>query len=326
MISKNEKEILANFTKVIDEEIQSLVRSKSNISGEYIKAVRLLADSKKIIVTGVGKSGLIAAKIAATLSSLGSPALFMHPVDALHGDLGIAQKGDAALVLSKSGSTAELVALVPYIKASDIKIVSILGNTNSVIAEYSDVVIDGSVEREACPFNLAPTSSTTVALALGDALAIACALDKGFTHTDFSKLHPNGQLGRNLTLRVSDVMHSKEHLPLAQDSSTFREAIIEITLKGLGCVCIVNEMQELKGIITDGDIRRTLQKYEDLRGLTAKDAMTKNPISVPPNLFLGEALSIMENRPSQISVLPVVDTNNKCVGIIRIHDIVKREV
>lgn len=323
IISNN---ILKIAHEVLDSEIQVLKNARDLIDNNFVNAVEILVHAKNIIITGIGKSGIIGKKIAATMTSTGSPAIFLHPVEALHGDLGIVRHGDAALVLSKSGATSELISLIPFLKSRNIPIVSIVGNINSYIAEQSDAVLNGTVEREACPYNLAPTSSTTLALALGDALAIACMKVKKFEQKDFSLLHPNGQLGRNLILKVKDVMHSGNQLPIIDKRGSFRDAVIEITDKGLGCVCITDESMKLTGILTDGDVRRTLQKFEDLRGLSVVDVMTSDPISISGDLLLGDALAVMENRASQISVLPVIDNDRKCIGVIRIHDIIKKEI
>ena len=316
-------EILTEVLRVIDEEKSALENSKKVIGDEFAKAVRIISSANKVVLTGVGKSGLIARKIAATLSSLGVSAAFLHPVEALHGDIGMVQDDDVAILLSKSGNTEELVKLLPYIKMRSAKIISILGNVNSTIARFSDIVLNATVEREACPFNLAPSSSSTLALAFGDALAIASMKLRQLTLEDFSKLHPLGQIGRSITVKVVDIMHTGEELPLIYENNSFRDALIEITNKDLGCVCVIEDDYTLKGIITDGDVRRILQKTEDMRGLIVSNVMTKYPISIDEDAFLNEALAVMENRESEINVLPVVDAGNKLIGVIRLHDIVQ---
>lgn len=315
--------IIEEIHNVLDIEINSLVRIRSGISLDYVNAVKMIIKANKLIVTGIGKSGLIARKIAATFSSTGIPALFMHPVEALHGDLGIIQKNDVVILLSKSGSTSDIISLLPYLKKHQTKIIAIVGNPNSILARSADVAIEASVEQEACPFNLAPTSSTTVALAIGDALAMACMRVNKINIETFSKLHPLGQIGRNISIQVKDIMHGNSSLPYIGINASFRDAIIEISNKKLGCVLILDKNSHLKGIITDGDVRRTLQKYDEISSLKASDLMTPNPVKINQNEYLTEALSLMEQRDSQINVLPVVDEQNKCIGIIRIHDIIR---
>jgi arabinose-5-phosphate isomerase len=307
----------------LDDEINSLIHAKNSLSEEFADAAIMLANANKIILSGVGKSGLIARKIAATFSSIGLSAIFLHPVEALHGDIGVVQEGDVSILLSKSGTTDELVKLLPYLKMRNSKIISIIGNTNAAIGRYSDIVIDGSVEKEACPFNLAPTSSSTLALAIGDALAIAVMKIRGVTINDFSRLHPLGQIGRSITVKVSDIMHSGEAIPLSSKTDSFRDAIIEISKKDLGCVCIVDDNMLLEGLITDGDVRRILLKSEDMRGIIVSDVMTYNPVTISAESYLHEALAVMENRASEINVLPVVDNQGKIIGVIRLHDVVQ---
>jgi arabinose-5-phosphate isomerase len=316
-------EILTEVNRVIDEEISALQNSKKVIAEEFSEAVRIISTANKVILTGVGKSGLIARKIAATLSSLGVSSAFLHPVEALHGDIGMVQNDDVVILLSKSGNTEELVKLLPYIKMRSAKIISILGNVKSTIARFSDIVLNASVEREACPFNLAPSSSSTLALAFGDALAIASMKLRKLTLEEFSKLHPLGQIGRAITVKVVDIMHSGDELPLIFRHNSFRDALIEITNKDLGCVCVIEDNFTLTGIITDGDVRRILQKTEDMRGLIVGNIMTSNPITIDGNAFINEALAVMENRDSEINVLPVIDEGNKLIGVIRLHDIVQ---
>lgn len=314
-------EIKLEFDRVLTEESNAILKIINQNDGNVFEAIKLISESNKVIFTGVGKSGLIASKIAATFSSIGVPACFLHPVEALHGDLGLVQDGDVTIMLSKSGTTEELIKLYPFL-SSKTKIITITSNKNSFLSNKSDVNIDASIEKEACPNNLAPMTSTTVALSIGDALAACLIKLNKFTPADFSKYHPLGQLGKNLTLKVEDIMHKGNKLPFVTESAMLKEAIIEISNKGLGIVCIIKE-NILIGIITDGDLRRTLEKDNDIRSLKVDEIMSKNPITISPNVSLGEALSIMENRKSQINVLPVVDEKNVCLGIIRLHDIIK---
>ncbi len=322
----NDKQILELADEVLLVERNSLDLIRSNLNADFPKIVRKISETKKLIVSGVGKSGIIGRKIAATFSSIGIPSYFMHPGDAMHGDLGMVESGDVCLLLSKSGSTKELVEMLPYLKQRGALLVSITGNTKSFLSENSDYFINSYVEEEGCPLNTAPMASALVALAIGDALAASVIKLKKITVRDFSRQHPMGQLGRNLILTVKDVMHSGKSFPVVAETASFKEAVIEITNKTLGCVCIVNDTGKLSGIITDGDVRRALQRHDEINGLTASDLMTKNPVTVSSDKLLGEALSIMENRKTQINVLPVVDSSNIPLGVIRLHDIVKSSI
>lgn len=317
--------ILSEAFRIFDEEIDALIKAKARLDESFIEAVKLICSAEKVIVSGIGKSGLIGTKISATLSSVGVPSVFLHPVEALHGDIGIVGSNDVVILLSKSGSTDEIVNLIPYIKMRSAKIISIVGNAKSFMAHNSDIVLDAAVDREACLFNLAPTSSSTLALVIGDALAMCAMKMKKVTLEDFSRLHPLGQIGRNITLKVSDVMHRNGALPVISEKESFRNAVIEITNKGMGCVCVISQDEKLEGIITDGDVRRILQNSEDLRGLTVGNVMTRNPVTIGENSYLGEALALMENRSSEIGVLPVIE-GNKLIGLIRLHDIVRTGV
>lgn len=314
---------LAEGRRVVREEIDALQRTYEKLGESFSRSVDMMAISGKVIVSGIGKSGLIGRKIVATLVSTGKRAVFLHPVEALHGDIGIVEPGDCALLLSKSGNTTELIKLIPSLKTRQTGIIGILGTIDSPLAKLSDIVLDASVEREACPLNAAPMSSTTVALVLGDALAAALMKQHNFSVGQFASFHPLGQLGRNISLRVEDVMHKGEQLPVISPTASFRDAIAEITAKGLGCVCLIDENSTLVGIITDGDIRRALQQHNDITSLQAIDVQTRNPVTVSPSALVGEALSLMENRQHQISVLPVVADNGTCVGVVRVHDIVR---
>ncbi|MGB9852441.1 MAG: KpsF/GutQ family sugar-phosphate isomerase [Candidatus Kapaibacteriota bacterium] len=319
-------QILGIAKETLQKEIDSLQQLKESLDESFVQAVELILSARKIIVSGIGKSGIIGRKIAGTFLSIGLPCVFMHSVDALHGDIGIVSSGDLAILLSKSGSTEEIVQLVPFLKNRGAKIISIVGNEQSYLAKESDVTILARVEREACPLNIVPTSSAMVSLALGDALAACIIKIKNLTIEDFARQHPLGQLGRNLILRVEDVMHKGENLPIVKPEDSFREAVIEITNKKLGCVCVVENGNKLVGIITDGDVRRTLQKFDDIDRLKVEDVMTKNPVKVHYTSLLGEALALMEQRESQINVLPVVDENDICIGVIRLHDIVRSSI
>lgn len=309
--------------KIFDTEIQSLILAKSRISDKFLIASQYIANANKVILSGIGKSGLIARKIGATLSSYNISAIFLHPVEALHGDIGIIQENDVVILLSKSGSTEEIVRLVPFIKSRNAKIISIINNTNSFLSANSDIVLEALITEEACIFGIAPTSSTTVTLVIGDVLAITAAKIKGVTIKDFSKTHPLGNIGRQINLQVKDVMHKSDKISLVDINTTFKETIISISQKGLGCAVVVDNERNLLGFITDGDVRRALHKNEEINHLTAADVMTRYPIAINQNEYLEVALSIMENRQSQINSLVVCDDENKVVGVIRLHDIVR---
>ncbi|HEV8593278.1 MAG TPA: KpsF/GutQ family sugar-phosphate isomerase [Pyrinomonadaceae bacterium] len=287
------------------------------------RAIELISACKsKVIVTGVGKSGVIAQKIAQTLTSTGTIALFVHPSDALHGGLGVVTQGDVVIALSNSGETDEIISILPALLQKNVSLISIVGNVDSTLARKSDVVLDASVDKEACPLNLAPTTSTTVALAIGDAIAMTIMESRGLTAEDFAANHPAGRLGKRLTLRVEDLMHPS---PNVSSDANWLEVVKTISSNALGAVNVVAATDELIGIVTDGDLRRTIEKTDpqDFVSLTAGSMMTVKPITASPLMLAFDALQLMENRPSQISVLPVVDEAGKCVGLLRLHDIVR---
>lgn len=281
----------------------------------------LYSCSGKIVVTGVGKSGVIGQKIAQTLISTGTVAVYVHPSDALHGGLGIVSAGDVVIALSNSGETDELLAMLPALKQRGVSMIAIVGKVDSTLGRAADVVLDASVDAEACPLNLAPTASTTVSLAIGDALAMVLMEKKGLTETDFAANHPAGQLGKRLTLRVIDLMHPS---PNVGPDAGWLDVVRAISRHALGAVNVVARDGKLLGIVTDGDLRRTVEQTQvtELAGLTATSMMTASPITVTGDLLAIDALKLMEDRPSQISVLPVVDSE-KCVGLIRLHDIAR---
>lgn len=286
------------------------------------RAVEILENcAGKIVVLGIGKSGVIAQKIAQTLTSTGTVAVFVHPSDALHGSLGIITTGDVVVALSNSGETDEILLLLPALKARKICLVSIVGNPDSTLARQSDVVLDASVDKEACPLNLAPTCSTTVALAIGDALAMTLMEAKNLTTEDFAANHPAGRLGKRLTLKVADLMGAS---PNVAPQANWLEVVRALSKFALGAVNVVDADDNLIGIVTDGDLRRTIERTapEDFAALTAEQMMTANPITAAPDALAYHALQTMENRASQISVLPVVE-NGKSVGLLRLHDIVR---
>ncbi len=317
--------IITFAREVLDAESKALAAVAATLNNDFVMAVEYIRTARQVVVAGIGKSGIIARKIAATLSSVGTPAVFLHPVEALHGDMGILHPDDVCILLSKSGTTTELLQLIPYIKKREMRILAIVGTIHSPIARLADVVLDAHSDKEACPLNLAPTTSTSVMMGLGDALAMCVMRLKQFTAADFAGNHPSGQLGRNLNYKVREVMHKGNELPTVSVNATFREALIESSSKALGCVCVL-ENKHLLGIITDGDIRRILQQYEDIRALSVSQIMTTHPLTIHENALLGEAVALMEYRERQISVLPVVNDSQECVGMLRIHDILRGEM
>jgi len=314
--------ILADARRVIRLETKAIADLARRLDGNFSDAVELIYKCKgRVIVTGIGKSGIIARKIVATLNSTGTPAVWLHSADSIHGDLGIIKHGDVIVCISKSGDTVEVINLLKLIKNFDVKVISIVGDPDSGIKEYSDVVIDASVKSEACPHNLAPTSSTTAALVLGDALAVSLLKKKEFSKEKFALLHPGGILGKRLNLKVSDLMVKGSDIPIVSRDTPFTEVIIEISSKRLGCACVVDRNRKLAGIITDGDIRRLLHKHSDISGLQASHAMNSKPKTVPENMLCQTAIQIMEKF--SITQLIITSKNRTPIGIIHLHDLVK---
>jgi arabinose-5-phosphate isomerase len=309
---------------VIKNTIQALHTLNQRIDHHFAKACHYLLNSKgHVVVMGIGKSGHIARKIAATLASTGSPAFFVHPAEARHGDIGMITADDVIIVISKSGETEEIVSLLPFIKRLDIPLITITGNSTSTLAKMATVNLDASVEKEACPLGLAPTTSTTVALVMGDALAIALLEKRGFTEKDFALSHPGGSLGKRL-LRVEEVMHKGEQIPLVLQNTSLKNALVEMTQKKLGMTTVVNENGKLVGIFTDGDVRRAFDKNADIHQTAIHEVMTKNPKVISTSLLAAEALHIMETY--KITALIVADEESKPVGIVHMHDILKAGV
>ncbi len=309
--------------KTIELEIEALQSIAQRLDHHFSLACQLLLQTKgKIIVMGIGKSGHIANKIAATLASTGSPAFFIHPAEAKHGDLGMISPQDTLLVLSNSGETAEVVALLPAIKQLGTPLVALTGNKHSTLAQAADAHIDVTVTREACPLNLAPTASTTAALVMGDALAVALLQAKGFTTEAFALSHPGGTLGRRLLLRADDLMCTGEALPTVLPQAKLTDALLEITCKRLGMTAVVDEQHKLLGIFTDGDLRRTFDKNIDVRNITISEVMTAQCKTIKPHLLAAEALHLMESH--KITALLVVDDQHTLLGVIHMHDLLEK--
>lgn len=308
--------------QVIDNEANSILGLKNLLTDDFEKVVELIYNSDgNVIVSGIGKSANIAQKIVATLNSTGTTAVFMHAADAIHGDLGIIRDNDVVVIVSKSGETPEIKVLIPLIKIRKNKLVAIVGNRDSYLAKQADFVLDTTVPREACPNNLAPTSSTTAQLVMGDAMAVALLKMRGFTAQDFAKFHPGGALGKRLYLTVGDLC-VKNGTPQVSPDDIMTQAIIEISEKMLGAASVI-ENGKLVGIVTDGDLRRMLMKHPNIEAVKVRDIMTKNPRTVEKNSLVADALNIMQHK--EISVLPVMDGTNY-IGMVHIHDIIKEGI
>ena len=320
---KTPEEIKDIAIQTITKEYLAIEKLKNNINDDFVKVVELIFNSKgRVIVTGIGKSANIATKIVSTFNSTGTPAIFMHAADAIHGDLGIIQEDDTIICISKSGNTPEIKVLVPLIKNLGNKLIAITGDKQSALAKQSDYFLNVYVDREACPNNLAPTSSTTAQLVMGDALAVCLLECKGFTAQDFAKYHPGGALGKRLYLKVSDLYPNNEK-PEVNPDTPLAQTLIEITSKRLGCVA-VTENNEIKGIITDGDLRRMLSKSLSSNQQNAKDIMTINPKTILKDKFAVEALTLM--KENHITQLLVVDKMNKYIGVIHLHDLISEGI
>ncbi len=310
---------------VITREAEAISGLLERLDDNFEKAVKaVLHIDGRVIVTGMGKSGIVGKKIAATLSSTGTPAIFLHPAEAIHGDLGIVTKSDIVLVISKSGDTAELQQLMPAFKRLGIKIIALIGEVNSALAERSDIVINCSVPTEACPNNLVPTSSSTAAVVMGDALAVALLEQRGFTADDFAKLHPGGSLGRRLLLRVSDVMHTGDKIPIVKQDATVEDTLIVMSRGMLGTAVVVDDSGKMLGVFTDGDLRRISEKGNGFMQFQISEVMTKAPRTIKADAILDEVLALCEKY--KITVLVAVDDKHFPVGIIHIHDILQSKL
>lgn len=311
--------------EVLDIEAHSILRLKNSINADFEKAIGILYACKgRVIVTGMGKSGLIGKKIAATLSSTGTPSYFLHPAESTHGDSGIITRDDVIIAISNSGETKELLNLLPLIKRFGVPLIALTGGANSTLAKTSDVSLDISVEKEACPLNKAPTASTTVTLAMGDAIAVCLLEKRGFSEEDFLVFHPGGALGKGFLYKVEELMMSDERLPLASEDDLFTDVIELISQKKLGVAILTDKNGIMTGVLTDGDIRRALIKYSNVKDLKAKEAMTLNPKTVSPDALAAKALHLMETY--SITALAITDENKKPVGVLHIHDLLKAGV
>jgi len=320
-MDENEKAIQKG-KEVVRIEGRAVSDLEQRIDASFARAVELIIRCNgRVIVTGVGKSGIIARKIVATMNSTGTPSVFLHPSDAVHGDLGIVRHDDVVICISKSGNTQELSSLLPMFKRIGVPIISLLGKSGSVLERESTVVLDASVEEEACPHDLAPTSSTTATLALGDALAIALLDRREFSKEDFALYHPGGTLGKRLLLKVDELMMTGDAVPRVTGNVPMRDAIVEMTSKRLGCTCVVGSDGLLEGVITDGDLRRLLQKGADINSLTAGEAMTRHPKTARQGTLAVVVLQEMESY--NITQLIIVDGGNRPVGVVHLHDLVK---
>lgn len=308
---------------VLKNESRSILRLCDFLDDEFDEAVSLISNSNgRLIVSGMGKSGLIGRKISATFASLGISSMFMHPAEATHGDLGMVRKDDVILALSNSGETHEVIRLIPFIRKLGGKIISITGNLESFLAKNSDISIYAGVEKEACTMNLAPTSSTTASLAMGDALAVAVSVKSGIKEQDFARFHPGGSLGKKLLYKVKEAMHQGDKIPIVSNDASLMDAIIEISKKGFGFTIISSDHSSLEGILTDGDLRRILQNGNINTTDTVTKFMSSSPKTVTPDMYIADALSLMEKY--SITALVVLDDNKKINGVIHLHDLLGR--
>jgi arabinose-5-phosphate isomerase len=308
--------------RVLDVELAALRALRTRLAGEFGRAVELLLACRgKVVVSGVGKSGLVCRKMAATFASTGTPALFLHAGEASHGDLGMLVRGDVLIAVSNSGETEEVLHLLPLVRRFGIPLIALTGRNESTLARAADVALDVSVPEEACPFGLAPTASTTVTMALGDALAVALLEERGFSVDDFALLHPAGALGRRL-LRVEDLMHAGEQLPLVVESTPLKDTLMEITGKRLGMTGVVDAAGSLVGIVTDGDLRRGLERATDIRALRASDLMTRSPKTIAPDALAAQAVAFME-RHLITSLVVLAPGTTRPLGVIHLHDLLR---
>lgn len=314
-------EIINNGKEVIRIEAAAIADLQNSINEKFVEAVETIYASKgRVVLTGMGKSGLIARKIVATLNSTGTAAIYLHPTDALHGDLGMVRSEDVVILISKSGNTEEISNLLPMLKRMNVKLIAMCGNVDSKLAQESNIFLNIAVKEEACPYDLAPTASTTATLVLGDALAVSLLKKRNFTAKDFAFLHPGGSLGKRLSLKIKEVMITGDRIPRVTKETSIKDVIIEITSKRLGTTCVLESDGTLAGIITDGDLRRLLEKTLNISGLFAKDVMTGKPKVMKEEFLASFALQQMENF--KITSLVIVDDQNRPVGIVHLHDLI----
>jgi arabinose-5-phosphate isomerase len=318
----SEEKIISKGKEIISIEGNAVLNLIDSIDKEFVRAVNVILNAKgRVVFTGVGKSGIIARKIVATMNSTGTASIFLHPTDALHGDLGMVRKDDIVILISKSGHTEELIQLIPMLKRINVVLIGMLGEFKSRLAKECDIVLNVGVKEEACPYDLAPTASTTSALVMGDALAITLLELKGFSKEEFGMLHPGGSLGKRLSLKISELMITGNDIPVVNEAISIKDTIFVITSKRLGMTCVVDDNGKLTGIITDGDLRRLLEKTLDIKNLSAAEVMTKKPKTLNKDLLASFALQQMENF--NITSLIVVDENYRPEGVVHLHDLVK---
>jgi len=316
--------LLDKAKNIIKLEAEAIAALADKIDNNFTRAVELINQtSGRVIVTGIGKSGIVAKKIASTFSSIGISAFFFHPAEGIHGDLGVVRGDDLLIAISKSGNTEEIIKILPLFKRLMIPIIAITGDKKSTLAEEAEVVLDVSVPSEACPINLVPTSSTTAAIVMGDALAMVLLDKRGFTADDFANLHPGGSIGRNL-IKVKQLMHAEDSIPSVKPDTLFSQLVLEITGKRLGMTTVVDDNNKLLGIITDGDLRRAIEKKSPLEKLSARDVMTANPKTISPNRLCVEALNRMEKY--KITSLVVADSGKRVVGVLHMHDLLRAKI
>jgi len=316
--------LLKRAKKIIKLEAKAIAALADKLDDNFVKAIELIDNtSGRVIVTGIGKSGIIAKKLASTFSSIGIPAFFFHPAEGIHGDLGVVRGDDLLIAISKSGDTEEIVRVLPVFKRLMIPIIAITGDKNSMLAKDAEAVLDVSVPSEACPINLVPTSSTTASMVMGDALAMVLLDIRGFTPEDFAVFHPGGSLGRSL-IKVHQIMHTGDEIPVVDQETPFTELVLEITGKRLGVTCVVDRDKNLIGIVTDGDLRRAIEKKLELSKLSASDVMTENPKTAAENELALEALNVMEKH--KITSIVVTNNKKKIIGLIHMHDILQAKV
>jgi len=318
------KNLLDKARKTIKMEAEAIAGLADKLDDNFIKAVKLIdSNTGRVIVTGIGKSGIAAKKIASTFSSIGISATFFHPTEGIHGDLGVVRKDDLLVIISKSGDTEEIAKILPLFKRLMIPVIAITGDKNSALAKNADILLDVSVPVEACPINLVPTSSTTAAIVMGDALAMVLLEKRGFTADDFAALHPGGSIGRNL-VKISQLMHKDGQIPTVEKETPFSRIVLEITSKRLGVTTVIDGNNKLLGVITDGDLRRAFEAKKNLDKLTAADIMTKNPRTISSDKLAIEALNLMEKH--KITSLVIADGDGRVSGLIHMHDLLQAKV